>query len=204
MRARWLLVPLAVVSLVGCSSSSKDDDAPSKGASASSTSTTTSSTTTSTSTTTTVPFAGATDPVELPVGTEHTALLTDVTVTHVPGIDRVTFRFRGPGVPGVHVEYVTRPTEDGSGAAVKVEGAAYLQVRLSPAAGADLTGEEAKPSYTGPARVRAGGTKAVTEVVRAGDFEGVLSWVVGVRTKAPFRLATTPDPSQVVLELAAP
>jgi hypothetical protein len=200
MRARWLLVPLAVVSLAGCSSGS--DDKPSKGASASSP---TSSSTTSTSTTTsTIPFEGATDPIELPVGTEHTALLTGVSVEHVAGIDRVTFTFRGPGVPGAKVEYVTKPTEDGSGAAVKVEGGAYLQVRLSPAAGADLTGEEAKPTYTGPARVKADGTKAITEVVRSGDFEGVLTWVIGVRSTAKFRVSTTPSPSQLVVEIAAP
>ena len=199
MRARWLLVPLAVVSLVGCSSSS--DDEPSKAAGSSST--TASSTTTST-TTTTIPFTGAVDPIELPVGTEHTALLTDVTVEHLAGVDRITFEFRGPGVPGANVEYVTKPTEDGSGAPVKVEGAADLQIRLSPAAGADLTGEEGTPTYTGPARIPGDGTTAVTEVVRSGDFEGVLTWVVGVRSKAKFRVSTTPSPARLVVEVEAP
>jgi hypothetical protein len=201
MRARWLLVPLAVVS-VGCSSGS---DSPSKAAGRSTTTSTSTSTTSTTSaSTTTLPFEGSTDTAKAPVGTDHTALLTKVTVEHVDGLDRVTFQFRDVGVPGVEAGYVTNPTADGSGAPVKVEGAAHLQVRLEPAATADLTGEEPKPTYTGPQRVRGEGTTAVTEVVRSGDFEANLTWVIGVRSKAPFRLSTLSNPTRVVLELAAP
>jgi uncharacterized protein YceK len=202
MRARWLLVPLAVVTLAaGCSSGSDDDG----GKQAAGSTTTTSSSTTSTTvatTTTTAPFAGTLGPVDLPVAAEHTALLTKVTVEHVDGIDRVTFQFRDGGLPGVRAEYVAHPTSDGSGAAVKVEGSAYLQLRSSPAATADLTGETPVTTYAGPTRVKGSGTTAVTEVVRSGDFEGTLTWVVGVRSKAKFRVSTLTSPSRVVLEVA--
>jgi hypothetical protein len=191
MRARWLLVPLAVVS-VGCSSGS---DSPSTAAGRSTTTSTSTTSTTAASTTTTLPFEGSTDTAKAPVGTDHTALLTKVTVEHVGGLDRVTFQFRDVGVPGVEAGYVTNPTADGSGAAVKVEGAAHLQVRL---------GEAPKPTYTGPQRVRGDGTTAVTEVVRSGDFEANLTWVVGMRAKAKFRLSTLPNPSRVVVEIEAP
>jgi hypothetical protein len=203
MWARWLLVPLALVAF-GCSSS--DGDRPSKHTSRSSTTSTTASTTTTTTgapAPTLPPFEGAVDPVELPVGTEHTALLTKVAVEHLDGIDRVTFQFRDVGAPGVRAEYVDRPTADGSGAAVQVEGAAHLQVRLSPAATADLTGETPVTTYPGPTRVRGDRTTAVTEVVRSGDFEANLTWVIGVRSKAEFRVSTLPNPTRVVIEVAA-
>jgi hypothetical protein len=198
MRARWLLVPLAVVTLVaGCSSGSDDKEG---SGTRSTTTTTEASTTTSSSTTTTVPFDGATDPVELPSAAAHTALLTDVRVEHRPGVDTVTFAFKAD-VPGVRVEYVTHPTEDGSGAPVQVDGSATLQVRLSPASGADLTGETPVTTYTGPARVEGNGG-SVHEVVRSGDFEGVLSWVIGVDPKVEFRVSKTAG--AVVVELESP
>ncbi len=48
------------------------------------------------------------------------------------------------------------------------------------------------------------GMGLVSEVVRSGDFEGVLTWVIGVRSKARFRISTLPNPSRVVVELDAP
>jgi hypothetical protein len=202
MRARWLLVPLAVLS-IGCSSSKGTTAANAARRSTTTTSTSTTSTTAA-STTTTVPFAGGTDNVSVPMGTDHTTLLTKVTVDHAAGIDRVTFQFRDAGVPGVEAGYVTHPTADGSGAAIKVEGSNYLQVRMSPAAAVDLSGENPRPTYSGPVRVRGAGTTAVTEVVQSGDFEANLTWVIGLRSKAPFRVSTLTNPSRVVVELAAP
>ena len=96
---------------------------------------------------------------------------------------------RTHGQPGVRVEYVDKPTQDASGAPVQVAGAAKLQVRFSPASGADLTGETPVTTYTGPATVQGDGG-AVQEVVRSGDFEGVLTWVVGISSKAKFRVTT--------------
>ncbi|MCU1378678.1 MAG: uncharacterized protein JWN29_1661 [Acidimicrobiales bacterium] len=202
MRAPWLLVPLALVSF-GCSSS-KDDSPTAAGRSTTTTSTSTSTTSTTVVSTTTIPFAGSTNNASAPASTDHTALLTKLTVEHQPGVDRVTFEFGGAGQPGVAAGYETRPTADGSGAPVKVDGSAYLQVRLTPAATFDLTGEVPKASYTGGDRVRGAGTTGVTEVVRSGDFEANLTWVVGLRSKAAFRLSTLSNPSRVVLEIAAP
>jgi hypothetical protein len=195
MRARWVLVPVAVVSLaVGCSSGSDDDVKAAK-----TTTTTTEAVTTTTSSTTTVPFDGGTEPVELPSKAAHTALLTDVQVEHGAGVDRVTFAFEAD-VPGVQVEYVEHPTEDGSGAAVQVAGTGKLQVRFAPASGADLTGETPVTTYTGPARIEGDGG-SVQEVVRSGDFEGVLTWVVGIDAKAKFRASV--EGNAVVVEVAA-
>jgi hypothetical protein len=195
MRARWVLVPVAVVSLVAGCSSGSDDDAKAPRT----TTTTTEASTTTSSSTTTVPFDGTTEPVELPSKAAHTALLTDVQVEHGRGVDRVTFAFKAD-VPGVKVEYVEHPTEDGSGAPVQVAGAATLQVRFAPASGADLTGETPVTTYPGPARIPGNGG-SVQEVVRAGDFEGVLSWVIGLDARTPFRV--TVDGTAVVVEVPA-
>ena len=46
-----------------------------------------------------------------------------------------------------------------------------------------------------------GSTNDVTEVVKAGDFEGVLTWVIGVRTRTPFRVTTLSAPTRVVVDL---
>ena len=43
---------------------------------------------------------------------------------------------------------------------VEVEGTAFLQIRMEPAASADLSGEEVVRTYTGPDRVRGETTRA--------------------------------------------
>lgn len=199
MRTRWIVVCVALV-LAGCSSDDDDDPPRSTTTTTEATTSTTAATTTTTSSTTTT-FDGATAPVTIPLDTAQTMLLTGVTVEHDDGVDRVTFDFRGEGVPLVDAQYVDEVRADGSGEPVEVEGSAYLQIRMEPASTADLSGEEVERTYTGPDRVR-GETTAVTEVVRTGDFEANLTWVIGVRTTAEFRISATRSPARVVVELA--
>jgi|GEM_PF-1506596 len=119
-------------------------------------------------------------------------LLTEVETGLHAGYDRVTFRFRD-GVPGYEVSYEEGPiTESGSGAEVSVEGDAVVVVRMRLASGRERTGA-GEPTYTGPDRLSGAGTFAMTEVVRTGDFEGVLSWVVGVRDESPVRVQVFGD-----------
>ncbi len=132
-----------------------------------------------------------------------TSLLSDVRVAGQAGYDRVVFEFRGEGVPGWQVGYVDPPIlSDGEGAEVDVAGGAFLEVRLTPASGVDLS-EDFEEVYTGSDRVD-GDTAAVTEVVRTGDFEAVLTWVIGVEAEAPFAVSTLADPSRLVVDLAVP
>lgn len=170
--------------------------------STSSTSSTTSTTSTTIATTSTTAFEGATTATTVPMATDHTTLLTAVEVTPQPGFDRVAFRFEGSGTPLVDVGYVTEVRADGSGDPVAVEGEAFLSVRMEPASTVDLSGEDFERTYTGPDRVRAEGTAAVTEVVRTGDFEANLTWVIGARDEVPFRVYTDRRLGVVVVELA--
>jgi hypothetical protein len=181
MRAVRIL--LLVVALVGAGCSSDDEP----GAEDRPTTTTTAATTPSTAPTTTVPFEGTTEASSLPLARDDTALLESVVLGSEAGVDSVAFTFRGLGIPKVDVAYVDEATADGSGDRVEVVGGAILQVRFEPAATHDLRGEFPEPVYEGPARVR-GSTTTVTEAVLGGAFEGVVTFFVGVREEAPYRL----------------
>lgn len=128
------------------------------------------------------------------------ALLTAVDVVRHDGHDRVVFRFES-GLPGYRISYVRPPFhEDGSGRPIRVAGRAFVFVRLEPASGYDLANNRA--TYLGPRRIpgAAHGMSAVREVVRTGDFEAVLGWVVGLGKRAGFRVLREHDPPRLVVE----
>jgi hypothetical protein len=164
-----------------------------------------------TTTEATVPGAPATTSTTIAAGfgtsaisakSDGRGLLTAVRAAHHPGFDRVVFEFEG-ALPGYSVGYVDKPiTEDGSGEPVEVPGDSVLQVRMEPASGADLSSAELRITYNGPKRLTPS-TEAVTEVVRTGDFEAVLTWVIGVKGKPGFRVNTESEPNRLVIEIAS-
>jgi hypothetical protein len=157
----------------------------------------TSTTDTTVGTTTTTAFEGATTPTSVASTASAVALLTDVVVED----DSVTFVFRDE-TPGYEVQYVPPPiTEDASGEEVAVGGSAYLHVRMEPASGVDLSGAEFEETYTGPTRI-AGDGSPIVEVVRTGDFEAVLSWVVGLDTQRAFRVEIDGTSLRVLFDTA--
>jgi hypothetical protein len=119
----------------------------------------------------------------------------------VDGVDQVTFTFEDGQLPGYDVAYIDPPVrQDGSGDEVEVEGGAFLSIRFAPASGVDLL-DTLEPTYTGPDRVE-GDTEVVTEVVRTGDFEANLTWVVGVEGEVPFRVDPDPTTGAVTVSFA--
>ncbi len=143
----------------------------------------------------------ATTPVSRPPGDGGFGLLTSVRLAGHPGYDRFVLEFRD-AVPGYQVGYISgSPTADPSGDLVEVEGSAALWIRLEPASGWDLVGAPDEPTYTGPDRV-AGDTVRVTEAVRTGDFEAVLSWVLGLDGEAPFLVTELSNPPRLVVDVA--
>ena len=148
-------------------------------------------------------FEGAVTPTSAPAppGTE-VALLSAVRVAGQPGFDRVVFEFADAQVPGYDVRYLDGPArQDGSGDEVDVAGGARLEVRMAPASGVDLRRGTFEETYPGPGRV-AGDTDVVTEVVRTGDFEANLTWVIGLDREVPYRVEVLGGPARVVLDLA--
>lgn len=142
-----------------------------------------------------------------PAGEQReTMFLTDVSVEALDCADRVSFEFKesAPG-PGFEVSYKPERVakfEDGSGNPVAVAGAAFLVVRLTPAMTAEISGEDVTPTYTGPREI-APSTDAhfLRDVVKTGDFEGVVTWAIGVDKKRPFR--TTASESQLIIEIGS-
>ncbi len=133
-------------------------------------------------------------------------LLTDVRAGSHGCFDRVVFEFRPragqpDGPVGYTVEYRPGPiTEDPSDKPVPVKGTAFLVVRLD-AMGFDLSKPDAPATYGGPPVIEAAGTTRVQQVRRAGDFEGITTWVIGLDAKRPFHVTTDDGPARVVVDV---
>ena len=164
-------------------------------------------TTTATQTTETTdgidPLEGAgTGSVSGAAASDGIALLERVAIGRHEGFDRVVFQFTNH-VPAYKVEYVEPPLkEDGSGNVVQVKGNAFVLVRMDQASGFDLTKNEGELVYKGPKRLdgTAAGASVVREVVRTGDFEAVLSWVVGLSDRVDFRVTRADSPARLIVD----
>lgn len=91
--------------------------------------------------------------------------------------------------------------EDGSGRPVSVRGSAFLEVVFRPASGYDL--ERNRTAYTGP-RELTPDLPILVEAERTGDFEAVLTWVLGLRQDSVFRVLPLSDPFRVAVDVAHP
>jgi hypothetical protein len=147
---------------------------------------------------TTPPFPGVATAEVREVRSGDTAHLVDVRLADNDGFDRVVLEF-ADRVPGYTVGYQSLPAHaDGSGAEIPLPGAnAMVKVSLNPATGGGWSGDTR--TYFGPSTVAAD-TTVVTEVKSAGDFEAVLTWVVGLRDKVPFRILVLGGPPRLVID----
>jgi hypothetical protein len=149
------------------------------------------------------PLEGAgTTPVEGSATGSEIALLERLALGRHEGYDRVVFQFRNT-LPGYKVEYVQPPLkEDGSGNLVKLEGNAFVVVRMEQASGFDLNTGEGVMVYKGPRRLEGStsGTSVVQELVRTGDFEAVLTWAVGLSDRVDFRVETATSPPRLIVD----
>ncbi len=146
------------------------------------------------STATTLPNAATSDVSEVRTGGH----LVAVRLGPRDGYDRLVLEFTDR-VPGYTVGYRPLPAHaDASGAEIPLPGAsALVQVSLTPATGSGWT--DGARTYFGPTTIT-GSTAVVTEVKAAGDFEAVLTWVVGLRAKVPFRVLVLDGPPRLVVD----
>lgn len=117
--------------------------------------------------------------------------------------EKVEFRFEPEGdptdAPRFFVGFTDQLITDGEGAPVDVEGEAFVAISFM-ARGVDLSGEEFEPIYTGPTEFTPG-LSTILEVEQTGDFEGMVSWGIGLSSRACFVVDARPD--RIILEFPA-
>ncbi|MGY1692024.1 peptidoglycan-binding domain-containing protein [Geodermatophilus sp. SYSU D01105] len=110
--------------------------------------------------------------------------------------DRLVFDFEGPA-PGFRVQYVDQLIEDGSGRPIPLRGRAVVEVTLQPAA---AHRDDGTPTRTGPLP-DVTGFAAFRQIADAGDFEGVLTWGIGVAAETGLRATTLSGPTRVAVDV---
>ncbi len=110
--------------------------------------------------------------------------------------DRITFRFApdagAPDDAPLHfINFTDELITDGEGRKVRAEGEAFVVVSFQ-AVGVDLSGEKPVEVYTGSKRFTPE-FGVLREVVHLGDFEGQVSWGLGLARDSCFALETGKD-----------
>jgi hypothetical protein len=133
--------------------------------------------------------------------------LTGVAVEAGIGVDKVVFTF-GPstGIPsGTKPTGELKPTAPpfslaGSGADVQIAGHRFIAVTFRGMAVAD---EQGNPSYAGPADIKPNAL-AVRELRLVDDFEGIVTWIVGVDGPGCVAVSRLTGPDRVVVAVTQP
>lgn len=122
--------------------------------------------------------------------------LREVRTARNEGFDRLVLQFDGDQVPGYHVEYVDKPViKCGSGDPTELAGQGWLQVRVQPA----QAHEGAQPTVT--ERERKPGLPIVQELELTCDFEGEVTWVLGVKSPNKYRVMELKEPTRLVVDV---
>jgi len=121
------------------------------------------------------------------------AILEHLRVARHPGFDRVVFEFRS-GTPAWSARYVPKVVHDGSGKPVALSGRAFLHV-VFHGAGIDRARAGA------PDIVRTPRFPTLLQVKEAGDFEGVVSFGLGLRRRVGFRGFHLSGPGRLVVDV---
>ena len=139
----------------------------------------------------TLVFRGDPEPKERVIRNDRSgpATLADATAADAGPNSGVSFIFT-PLVPNYDVQYVDEPVACGSGEPLNIEGAAFLQVRFTPAVAHDDLGET---TFSLPDDISAD-LPAILEIQQSCDFENELTFVFGLEQQADFRVnyLTTP------------
>jgi hypothetical protein len=111
-----------------------------------------------------------------------------------PAYDRVVFEVSGM-LPLLRIEYVRELISDGSGLPIPVAGRAILLVQLTPAQAHNDRGAATAPEHIQPK------LPLVKAIVRAGDFEGMVTYGVGLARKVSPRILTMDNPHRLVIDV---
>ncbi len=142
-------------------------------------------------------FEGTAGIVEKQHQTEQSVVLEDVRLGQHAGYDRTVFEFRHGSMPGYHIEYIDKPTYScGSGEAVWLAGDDWLSVSFDATQAHDDQGH-ATVAYRG----RVVDLPIVKEVQNTCDFEGEVTWVLGVSSPNHYRVLELKHPTRLVIDI---
>jgi hypothetical protein len=128
--------------------------------------------------------------------------LMDIRFGAHPGYARIVFDITGSGTPAYHVRYEDPPFyTDGEGAVVEINGSAFLVVTMSPVVSYNPESEEFEMVYTGDRELYPG-LAPIIEVINTGDFEGQMTWIIGLTGKKGFRVQVLQSPLRLVIDIA--
>ncbi|WNG23386.1 hypothetical protein F0U62_04575 [Cystobacter fuscus] len=128
---------------------------------------------------------------------QKTATLREVRAARNEGFDRVVFQFDGETLPGYRVEYLDGPAiRCGSGDPTEVAGQGRLQVSLQPAQAHDENGQ-----VTIASRERTAALPVLQELEQTCDFEGEVTWVLGVKQPQAYRVLELHAPTRIVVDV---
>lgn len=124
----------------------------------------------------------------------HYGQVADVRVGRHVGYDRFVVQFANAGIPAYTVipKSSARFWLDASGLPVTLRGTAGIKLVMHPASG--------QGTFSGPTDVRTNFTQLL-EIRRLGDFEGYLSWGLGLAHQSCKRVFTLSAPSRLVIDV---
>ena len=124
--------------------------------------------------------------------------LTAVRTGKHAGYDRVVFQFSG-GLPAVTAERVKAVYADPKGTTIPLPGRSYLHVVFRGASG--NCPQPAHRTWTGPS-VLTPHYPQLLAVKAAGDFEGYLSFGLGLAAQGAYHVSTPTGPDRVVIDVS--
>jgi hypothetical protein len=130
--------------------------------------------------------------------TQPGSYLTAVRTGEHSGYDRVAFQFSG-GLPVTTVDRVPAVYADAKGTQITLAGQSYLHVVFHGASG--ICPQSAQRTWAGPS-VLTPYHPQLLMVSAAGDFEGYLSFGVGLAARGSYHVATFTGPDRVVIDVS--
>ena len=114
--------------------------------------------------------------------------------------DRVVFQFSG-GLPAVRAERVTTVYSDPKGTPVPLAGKSRVHVVFRGASA--FCPQPAHRTWTGPSVLRPNYPQLLM-IRTAGDFEGYLSFGIGLTARGGYHVSTLTGPDRVVIDFSHP
>jgi len=136
------------------------------------------------------------DPTAIQMSAGSLATLRSVRESQHEGFDRVVFDFGDRSMPNYRIEYVTSPPQQcGTGVEIRLEGRAWVAIELQPVQAHDDAG-----NTTAGDENRKPGFANLLELRQTCDFEGRVTWVAGLATRAGYRTMMMQEPNRLVLD----